>query len=126
MKALLKLLEEQSDAPTITLRDRKLLAEIHAYVEANYSRSSLSVVEISQAMGISRVHLYKRMLALLGVTPVEYIRYARLEHAAKMLKESRRNVSEIAYMVGFNNPKYFSKYFKDRYNALPTVYRNMP
>ena len=75
----------------------------------NISRSDLSVEELSRELGMSRVNLYKRLVAMTGKTPIEFIRVIRLKHAAKLLRETRMNISEVAYQVGFNNPKYFTK-----------------
>ena len=72
---------------------------------------------------MSRVHLYKKLLQITGKTPIEFIRVIRLKRAAQMLRESQQNVSEIAYQLGFNNPKYFSKYFKDEFGVLPLFIR---
>ena len=93
------------------------------YVEANIGRCDLSVEELSRGLGMSRVHLYKKLLQITGKTPIEFIRVIRLKRAAQMLRESQQNVSEIAYQLGFNNPKYFSKYFKDEFGVLPSVYQ---
>lgn len=71
---------------------------------------------------MSRVHLYKKLLSLTGKTPIEFIRSIRLQRAAQLLQKSQLSVSEIAYQVGFNNPKYFSKYFKDEFKVLPSAY----
>ena len=92
-------------------------------MEANISRSDLSVEELSHELGMSRVHLYKKLLQITGKTPIEFIRIIRLKRAAQLLRESQQNVSEVAYQVGFNNPKYFSKYFKDEFGVLPSVYQ---
>jgi AraC-like DNA-binding protein len=73
---------------------------------------------------MSRVHLYKKLLSLTGKSPIEFIRTIRLQRAAQLLQKSQLSVSEIAYKVGFNNPKYFSKYFKDQFNILPSAYAN--
>ena len=93
--------------------DEKLLGAAMKYVESNISRSDLSVEELSRELGMSRVNLYKRLVAMTGKTPIEFIRVIRLKHAAKLLRETRMNISEVAYQVGFNNPKYFTKYFKE-------------
>ena len=71
---------------------------------------------------MSRVHLYKKLQALTGKAPLEFIRTIRLQHAAQLLEKSQLTVSEVAYKVGFNNPKYFAKYFKEEFNVLPSVY----
>lgn len=107
----------------ITSLDEKLIENAVAYVEANIARSELSVEELSRELGMSRVHLYKKLLQITGKTPIEFIRIIRLKRAALLLRESQQNVSEIAYQLGFNNPKYFSKYFKDEFGVLPSVYQ---
>lgn len=108
---------------TITSLDEKLLQNAIRYVEENISRGELSVEELSRELGMSRVHLYKKLLSITGKTPIEFIRIIRLKRAAQLLRESQQNVSEIAYQVGFNNPKYFSKYFKEEFGVLPSVYQ---
>ncbi len=113
---------EPSDI-VITSLDEKLIENAIKYVEANISRSDLSVEELSHELGMSRVHLYKKLLQITGKTPIEFIRVIRLKRAAQLLRESQQNVSEIAYQLGFNNPKYFSKYFKDEFGVLPSVYQ---
>lgn len=107
----------------ITSLDEKLIENAIKYVEVNMSRSDLSVEELSHQLGMSRVHLYKKLLQITGKTPIEFIRIIRLKRAAQLLRESQQNVSEIAYQLGFNNPKYFSKYFKDEFGVLPSVYQ---
>ena len=107
----------------ITPMDEKLVADAIAYVEMNMSRSDLSVEELSRELGMSRAHLYKKMSQITGKTPIEFIRIIRLKRAAQLLRESQQNVSEIAYQVGFNNPKYFSRYFKEEFGILPSVYQ---
>ena len=107
----------------ITSLDEKLIGDAIKYVEKNIARSDLSVEELSHELGMSRAHLYKKLLQITGKTPIEFIRVIRLKRAAQLLRESQQNVSEIAYQLGFNNPKYFSKYFKDEFGVLPSVYQ---
>lgn len=108
---------------SLTTADERLIDHAMKYVEDNISRSDFSVEELSRHLGMSRVHLYKKLLAITGKTPIEFIRVIRLKRAAQLLCESRQNISEIAFKVGFNNPKYFSKYFKEEYGVLPSVYQ---
>ena len=63
------------------------------------------------------------MLSLTGKSPLEFIRSVRLQRAAQLLEKSRFTIAEIAYEVGFNDPKYFSKFFKSFYNMLPSIYQ---
>ena len=119
-----KQIDPEPSQIAITSLDEKLIAQAIEYVENNIDRSDLSVEELSRELGMSRVHLYKKLTAITGRSPVEFIRIIRLKRAAQMLKESQLNVSEIAYSVGFNNPKYFSRYFKEEFGSLPSDYKN--
>lgn len=107
----------------ITPLDEKLIAKAVEYVSANLDSSELSVEELSNYLGMSRVRLYKKLKQITGKTPIEFIRVIRLKRAAQMLRESQLNVSEIAYQTGFNSPKVFSKYFKEEFGVLPSVYQ---
>lgn len=108
----------------ITSLDEQLVSKAVKYVEENMSRPELTVEEMSRELGMSRVHLYKKLVALTGKSPVEFIRVLRLKRAAQYLRESQMNVSEIAFQLGFNNPKYFSKYFKEEYGVTPKEYQD--
>jgi signal transduction histidine kinase/DNA-binding response OmpR family regulator/ligand-binding sensor domain-containing protein len=117
---------QQNLTPTdipITSVDERLLKDAREYVEAHIAESELSVEELSRQLGMSRVNLYKRMVQLSGKTPIEFIRIIRLRRAAQLLRESQMHVSEIAFEVGFNNPKYFAKYFKEEFGMLPSAYQ---
>jgi signal transduction histidine kinase/ligand-binding sensor domain-containing protein/DNA-binding response OmpR family regulator len=117
------LIEPEPEHIKVTSLDEKLVEDAVKYVEKNMERPDLSVEELSRQLGMSRVHLYKRMRQVTGKTPIEFIRVMRLKRAAQLLRESQLNVSEIAYRVGFNNPKYFSNYFKQEFGVLPSVYQ---
>ena len=108
----------------ITSVDQQLVDKATAFVEKNLSNAELSVEVMSEALGMSRVHLYKRLLSITGNTPSEFIRIIRLKHAARLLREGQLNVSEVAYKVGFNMPRYFSKYFKEYFGVGPSQYKN--
>lgn len=107
----------------ITSVDEQFVKQATDYVEANLTSPELSVESLADAVAMSRVHLYKRLLAITGSTPLEFIRAIRLRHAAQLLKDSGLNVSEVAYKVGFNNPRYFSKHFKEMFGMMPSEYR---
>lgn len=94
-----------------------------AFIEENMGESDLSVDQLAKALLMSRSGLYKKMLAFTGETPVKFIRLMRLKRAAQWLEKSDRNVKEIAYMVGFGNPKYFARYFKEEFHMLPSAYQ---
>lgn len=109
----------------ITPLDEKMVEKAIKYVVSNMKRTDLSVEELSSHLGMSRVHLYKKLKTVTGKTPIEFIRLIRLKRAAQLLRESQLNVSEVAYSVGFNNPKYFARYFKEEYNLLPSDYKDL-
>ncbi|MBN1116177.1 MAG: response regulator [Bacteroidales bacterium] len=108
----------------ITSLDEKLMNKALKLVEENITDSEFSVEKLSSELGFSRVHLYKKMSSITGKTPVEFIRLVRLKRAAQLLRESQLTVSEIAYQVGFSDPRYFSKIFKSEFKMLPSQYKN--
>lgn len=110
--------------PEITSLDQQLVDKATAYVESNISNFDISVETMSEALNMSRVHLYKRLTAITGQTPSEFIRDIRLRHAERLLRLSQLTVSEVSYKVGISNPRYFSKYFKDKYGMLPSQYKS--
>lgn len=116
-------LDPQVKQIEITSLDEKLVQDATAYVEDNINNPDLSVETLSEAMNMSRVHLYKKLLQLTGSTPSEFIRLIRLRRAEQLLRQSQLSVAEVSYMVGFNNPRYFSKYFKDLYGMMPSQYK---
>ncbi|UII24600.1 ATP-binding protein [Fulvivirga maritima] len=116
-----KISVETSEIDIVSLDD-KLIQEAIKVVEENISNPDLSVEMLSRELGMSRTHLYKKMVSLTGKTPVEFIRKIRLQRAAQFLRKSQLTVAEVAYQVGFNNRKYFTKYFKMEYDVLPSTY----
>ena len=104
--------------------DDQFLREVLAYIEKEMGNADLSVEELSTRFHASRSTFYKRVLLLTGKTPVEFIRHIRLRRAAELLEKTQLNVAEIAYEVGFNNPKYFTQYFKSEFGCIPSAYRS--
>lgn len=102
--------------------DEQFIARALQEVERNISNADFSVEDLSKTLCMSRVALYKKLLALTGKTPIEFIRSIRLKRAAQLLEKSQLTVAEIAYEVGFNNPKYFARYFKAEFDVLPSAY----
>ncbi|WP_236059578.1 hybrid sensor histidine kinase/response regulator transcription factor [Chitinophaga rhizophila] len=102
--------------------NEKFLRRALEIVELNLSNAGFSVEELSRELFMNRVSLYRRIFNLTGQTPVEFIRMVRIKRAAQLLSKTEMNVTEVAYEVGFNNPKYFARYFKMAYNMLPSAY----
>ena len=104
--------------------DEKFLRKALGIVEKNIENSEFSVESFSLEMGLSRVHLYRKLHALIDESPVDFIKRIRLKRAAQLLSESQLNVSEVCYAVGFKNPVYFAKCFKKEYKILPSDYKH--
>jgi signal transduction histidine kinase/DNA-binding response OmpR family regulator len=121
-KMFVKHLDIKASDVAITSLDEKLITNAIKVVENQISNPDFSVEELARELGMSRVHLYKKLSSLTGKSPIEFIRTIRLQRAAQLLEKSQLTVSEVAYQVGFNNPKYFTKYFKDQFHVLPSVY----
>ncbi len=106
----------------VTSVDEKLVQKAIQAVEANIADPDFSVEDLSHELNMSRVQLYKKLMALTDKSPIEFIRTIRLRRAAQLLGKSQLTVAEIAYQVGFNNPKNFAKYFKQEYGVIPSQY----
>ena len=100
-----------------------MVTDATAYVEKNLSNTELSVVSLSEAMNMSRVNLYRKLISVTGNTPSEFIRLIRLRHAEQLLMKSQLSISEISYMVGFSSQRYFSKCYKDLFGYMPSRYK---
>jgi signal transduction histidine kinase/DNA-binding response OmpR family regulator len=107
----------------ITSLDEKFVRKAVALVEAHISNPEFLVEDLCREMGMSRVYFYKKILALTDKTPSEFIRFIRLKRAADLLEKSQLFVNEVAFQVGFNDPKYFRKYFKDEFGQSPNEYK---
>lgn len=93
------------------------------YMENNYENSEVGVDEISSALGLSRVHLYRKIKSNFGLSPTDLLRKFRLRKAALLLKqEAGLTISEVAYMTGFSSPAYFTRCFKEMFGVPPTAY----
>lgn len=123
VEAYQKTFKIEPNAKGITSLDEKLMKKALQYVEDNLTDPNLSVESLSSHLGFSRVHLYKKMIALTGKSPIEFIRLVRLKKAAVLLAKSQLSVSEIAYQVGFSDPRYFSKQFKSEFKVLPSKFK---
>jgi len=107
---------------TITSLDEVLIAKAIKIVEEHISDIDFSVEILSMALGLSRGHLYKKLIAITGKGPIEFIRAIRLKRGRQLLEKSQLQIAEIAYEVGFNSPKRFAKYFREEFGFLPSEY----
>lgn len=121
------LLQEQySKMPLVSLNtvtsnpdDKAFLDKLNFIIEENFSNPDLNVDFLAKSLYVSRSGLFAKIKALVDVTPNELIQIVRLKKAASLLLLNQYKVNEICYMVGFNNPSYFSKCFQKQFGVLP-------
>ena len=106
-------------------RDEEFLDKLRQVVLVNIGNEQFGVAQLSQEMGISRSHLYRKIQLLRGKSISYFIREIRMEEAMKLLRKNVATVSEIAYQVGFNTPSYFHKCFHDHYGYSPGEVKKM-
>ncbi len=110
------------DQINITDQDSKFLRQVIHVVEQKMVDPNLNIDTLADAMNLGRNTFYKKFKSLTDMTPVEFVRDMRLEKAKIMLDQGKDNISEVAYAVGFNNPKYFSTCFRDKFGTSPKSY----
>lgn len=105
-------------------QDSLFVKRLDSIVYSRLGEQDLSVDKVAGLLHLGRTIFYKKVRGTTGYTPNEYIRVIRLRKAAELLKEGEKNVSEVAYAVGFDNPYYFSKCFKEQFGMPPSHYRS--
>ena len=111
--------ENEDISKLSTETDKNFITQLRRIIQVNLADSDLSVEKIGDEIGLSRVQLYRKVKALTGYSPVEMLRKARLARARQLLQTTDKNVSEVAYAVGFSTPSYFSKCYKEEFGESP-------
>ncbi len=104
--------------------DEQFLEKVQKVLDQNLVESSFTIDAFSEAVHMSRMQLHRKLKALTGLSASEFVRSQRLKLAASILKKSDINISEVGYRVGFNDPAYFAKCFKEAYNCTPSQFVN--
>ncbi|WP_372756103.1 two-component regulator propeller domain-containing protein [Mariniflexile sp.] len=104
--------------------DEILIKKLIKIIEENMNNNILTVEFLASEIGMSRANLYRKVQLILNDTPINFIKTIKLKRAAQLLKQNKMYISEVAYMTGFNNQKYFSKCFNKEYGMSPTEYIN--
>ena len=112
-----------SDLPNAVQELDPSLQRVMQYIEENISNSDVGVGEMAAAAAVSRSGLQRKLKQTMGVTPQELLSKARIKHACLLLQQTSKSVSDIAYACGFNDPKYFSRCFKQTMGKSPTEFR---
>ena len=100
--------------------DKSFVEKLRTLIDEHLSNPELSVEELGEKLGLSRVQLYRKAKVLTGYSPNELLRIARLKKASSLLASSEKTIAEIAYEVGFSAPSYFAKCYKDYFGENPT------
>ena len=115
-------LEKKVEDVKLKSPDEKLLERVMKTINKHLNNSDLSVDMIAEEVGISRVHLHRKMKELTGQTPHDFIRQLRLKQAAHLLANNNMNITEVVYACGFSNAASFSTMFKSVYGMSPREY----
>lgn len=106
-----------------TRADLYFRQQLEAIVGKHIDDPSLNVDKLAELMHIGRTRFYGKVKEIFGISPNKYIANRRLETAANLLIEGQYNVTEVAYKVGFTDPAYFYKCFKQKYGVMPSKYK---
>jgi YesN/AraC family two-component response regulator len=106
-----------------TSADAQFMSKFMSMVEKDFSDCNLSVEKIGETIGLSRSQLYKKCLVLTGKSPVDIVQEIRMQNALNLLKNTSLSVSDIAYSVGYSDPRYFSNRFKKMIGTTPSEIR---
>jgi YesN/AraC family two-component response regulator len=100
------------------------LAKLLDVMNKEMDNNTLTVDGLVEEMGMGRTVFFNKLKTMTGMSPVEFMREMRIKKAAQLLEDNKYNVTEVTYMVGMNDSRYFSKCFKNTYGVTPSEYRN--
>ena len=109
--------------PQITPYDNLFMEQVMAFMEEQMSNSELTVDDFANKLFLSRSIFYRKLKSIVGVAPIDFIRDMRIKRAGQLIESGEYNFSQVAYMTGFTDPKYFSKSFKKQMGMTPTEYK---
>lgn len=131
LEAYLSLLEESkkqqkspiSSTPSLSPEDEAIMNRVVAFVEEHLADSNIGVDDMASAAALSRSSLNRKLKTLVGLTPADFLREARIKRACTLLTESGTSVADTAYRCGFTDPKYFSRVFRQSVGVSPSDYK---
>ena len=108
---------------TMSKQDKLFIDHLTEFMEKNLDNGDLIVDDLVREMSVSRSVFFKKLKSLTGFSPIEFIKEMRVKRAAQLIETGEFNMTQITYMVGINDPRYFSKCFKQRFGMTPTEYK---
>jgi YesN/AraC family two-component response regulator len=109
--------------PNVVSQDDVFIQRIMTFIEDNIENTELTIDEIAMHIGFSRSAFFKKLKSLTGLAPVEFLKEVRIQRAAQLIETGEYNFSEITYMVGISDPRYFSRCFKQKFGMSPREYK---
>ena len=117
-----KIITSEPSDIEVDSNEEKFIKKLIQIIEDSMDDNLLSVEYLASEVGMSRANLYRKLQTIVDDTPVNFIKQIRLKRAAQLLKKNKMYISEVAYMTGFNNQKYFSKCFSKEFGKSPTEF----
>ncbi|MEL5893812.1 two-component regulator propeller domain-containing protein [Bacteroides sp. GD17] len=115
---------EETKAPEMSTNDRKFMDKLVELMEKNMDNGDLVVDDLVGELAVSRSVFFKKLKTLTGLAPIEFIKEMRINRAVQLIETGEYSMTQISYMVGINDPRYFSKCFKQKMGMTPTEYRD--
>lgn len=109
------------EAPYLNRLDTEFMTELNDFIRENVAYEELSIDIMASKMNMSRSSFYRKLKAITGMTPVDYLKNFRLDMSARLLLDGER-VTEVALMTGFTSSSYFAKCFKAKFGMIPKEY----
>lgn len=110
--------------PQITSFDEEFMKRVMEIMNNQMDNSDFMIDEFAKKLGMGRTVFYQKLKSLTGLSPIDFVREMRIKRAKQLAESGEYNVSTIAYMTGFNDPKYFSKCFKKKYGVNPSEFQS--
>ena len=114
---------EEPTTPEMSEEDDRFMRSVMTFIEEHIADADINVAAMAEAVATSRSGLNRKLKSILGVTPLDLLREARIKRACQLLGKGNLNISEVAYQCGFSDPKYFSRCFKQTMGVSPTEYK---
>ena len=115
---------KEKKTPKMSSIDRKFMDKLVELMDKNMDNGELVVDDFVRELAVSRSVFFKKLKTLTGLAPVEFIKDMRINRAVELIETGEYSMTQISYMVGINDPRYFSKCFKQKMGMTPTEYRD--
>lgn len=115
--------EWEPSQPQVTPYDEQFMQQVMSFMEEQMDNTDITIDDFANKLMLSRTVFYRKLKSIVGLTPIDFVCEMRIKRAAQLIEKSEYSFSQIAYMTGFNDPKYFSRRFKKSMGVTPTEYK---